>query len=123
MPWTDDPAIGDDVVLWRAFSELQIHGEPDGTRRPESWAFRDRTNEVSVFIAAETDMEWLREALPGTIIAAVTAGDARACGFLVTRDPVDGRPSHALLCPLSQTRKAKGENARKLALRARIIDG
>ena len=120
MARTDDASIGNDVVLWRAFSELQICLESDGTERPESWAFRDQTNEVSLFVAEETDLEWLSALLPGTRIASITAGDARECGYLVTRDPLPGQPSHALICPLAQTRKNKGENARKLAKRAQI---
>ncbi len=123
MARTDDASIGNGVVLWRAFSELQIYLEPDGTERPESWAFRDQTNEVSLFVAEETDLEWLHTLLPGTRIASITAGDARECGFLVTRDPLPGQPSHALICPLAQTRKNKGENARKLAKRARLVQG
>ncbi len=121
MPREDDASIGNEIVLWRAFSGLQICIEPDGTERPESWAFRDQTNEVSLFVAQETDLDWLHALLPGTKIAAITAGDARECGFLVTRDPLPGQPSHALICPLPQSQKSRRGNERKLAKRARIL--
>ncbi len=121
MPRTDDTRIGNDVALWRAVPESQITEKPGG-KRPASWAFRDlENNEVFVYIASETDLPWLRRKFPGWVIVEVTAGEARACNYIVTRDPQPGEDSHAVMSQKAEGNKGKTANARRLAELARFL--
>ena len=84
----DDLTIGDDVVLWRAVHKLQIYTEDDISERAQKWAFESENNEVSAWIAAETDLDRVRARFSDSRIAEFTAAQARECGNIVARDPV-----------------------------------
>jgi hypothetical protein len=123
MPRNDDPTIQDDVVLWRAVHPTQILTNPDGTRRPQSVAFRNPDNEVSAFIAAELALGWFRTQFQEHVIAEITARDARECGNVLVRDTSEGNRGHVLICPSVDKPKNKIiEDARLLASRAELKD-
>ena len=108
----DDPTIGDDEVLWRRIRPEWVQREQDGTIRPASVAFIDRTpsREVSVHIASLTDQDRVLQAYPEDSLVAIKAGHPRSLGYAIVRDPTPEDPSHALICPSPN----KGD-ARKIA--------
>lgn len=69
----DDPTIGDDEVLWRRIRPAWLQKEADGTVRPGSFAFMDRTPsaELSVHIASLTDSDRALEGRPQDSLAAI----------------------------------------------------
>jgi hypothetical protein len=111
----DDPTIGDEEVLWRRIRPEWVQREPDGTSRPGSFAFMDRTPsaELSVHIASLTDQDCVLQGYPQDNLAAIKAGHPRSLGYAIVRDPTPEDPSHALICPSPN----KG-NARKIAKQA-----
>ena len=89
----DDLSIGDDTVLWRAILPAWIVPGPTGPRA-SSAAFK--SEEVSVFIAAETTpQELLGRLPPGSRLQWLTAGDVRAVDCIIVRDA--NPPGHALI--------------------------
>lgn len=87
--------------------------------RPTSAAFKDDlSNEVSVFIATLTTVDRILDGHPGDSVAQITAGQARAQGYKIVRDPdhglVPNDPSHVVLCPppgLGKKRSTKAARA------------
>jgi hypothetical protein len=118
----DDQTIVDNTLLWRAVPELQIYREDDGRERAQKWAFESDDNEVSAWIAAETDLGRLRAQFPHSRIAEFTAGQARECRNIVARDPVEGHPSHVILCPLpGKSNSQIKKDAKRLASKATLL--
>jgi hypothetical protein len=121
-PRQNDPTIADDAVLWRAVPELQICKEDDGRERAQKWAFESDDNEVSAWIAAETDLGRLRARFPHSRIAEFTAAQARECRNIVARDPVEGDASHVVICPLpGKSNSQIKKDARRLASKAHLL--
>lgn len=121
-PRRNDPEITDDTLLWRAVSVLQICIGEEGNERAESWAFMSSDNEVSAWIATEVNLQELMARFTECRIAEFTAGQARECGNIVTRDPFEGDASHVVVCPAPG--KATGrikKDARRLASKARLL--
>ncbi len=119
MPRTDDPTIGNDAVLLRAVYKDEIQNNPDNSERPQSQAFRwDDRKEVSAFIETETDFERLVNAFPNSRICSFTAGQVRALGYIICRDPTDQFRSHVVMCH-GEHRPRKEE--KQLARLARLI--
>ena len=122
MPRENDESIGDDVVLWRAVYPDQIE-IVDNTEKPESWAFKDREEEVSAYIASETTLEWFHVHFPDDRVAEFTAGDARRCGHSVARDPTPEAPFHVVLCPLPGSGNKKLKNRKMLCKLSKVLPG
>jgi hypothetical protein len=121
-PRQNDPAIDNDTILWRAIHNFQICRGDEGAERPESWAFLSDDNEVSAWIAAETNADALKARFPNSRMAEFTVGDARECDNIVTRDPVEGDPSHVVICPTpGKPAKRIRKDARRLASKARLL--
>ena len=121
-PRQNDPAIGDDTILWRAVPNSQVCRGDEGAERPESWAFLSDDNEVSAWIAAETNLETLKARFPYSRIARFTVGEARESDNTVTRDPVEGDPSHVVICPTpGKPANRIKKDARRLASKARML--
>jgi len=121
-PWENDPHINDDTVLLRAVPTSHVCIGEEGAERPESWAFMSADNEVSSWIAAETDLQQLKARFPNFRIAQFTAGQARECGNIIARDPVEGDASHVVICP--NPGKSSGrvkKDARRLASKAQLL--
>src|SRR5260370_24886436 len=98
-PRQNDPAISDDTALWRAVPNSHICPGDDGTERSESWAFLSDDNEVSAWIAEETDLQTLKARFPNSRIAEFTAGEARAYENIVARDPAEGDAANVASVP------------------------
>lgn len=121
-PRQNDPAISDDTVLWRAIPNSQVCRGDEGAERPESWAFLSDDNEVSAWIAAETDLQALKARFPNSRIAEFTVGEAREYGNIAARDPVEGDASHVVICPTpGKPAKRVRKDARRLASKARLL--
>jgi hypothetical protein len=121
-PRQDDPTIVDNTVLWRAVPELQICREDDGRERAQKWAFESDDNEVSAWVAAETDLGRLRARFPHSRIAEFTAAQARECRNIVARDPVGADASHVVICPSpGKSNSQIKKDARRLASKARLL--
>jgi hypothetical protein len=121
-PRQDDKTIPEDAVLWRAVYELHVYREDDGSERAQKWAFESDDNEVSAWIAAETDPEQLRARFPRSRIAEFTAAQARECQNIIARDPVEGDASHVVICPLpGKSNSQIKKDARRLAKKARLL--
>jgi hypothetical protein len=121
-PRQNDPAISDDTVLWRAVPNSHICLGDEGAERAESWAFLSDDNEVSAWIAVETNLQMLKARFPNSRIAEFTAGEAREYENLVTRDPVEGDASHVVVCPApGKPSKKVRKDARRLASKARLL--
>jgi|SRR5579863_2497815 len=121
-PRQNDPSVSDDTVLWRAIPNSHICLGDDGAERSESWAFRSDDNEVSAWIAGETDLQALKARFPNSRIAEFTAGEARGYENLVTRDPVEGDTSHVVICPTpGKPSRRVVKDARRLASKARLL--
>lgn len=108
-PRADDPTIGDDEVLWRRIRPEWVQREADGTFRPGSFAFMDRTPsaELSIHLASLTDPDRALQGFPQDSLAAIRAGLPRSLGYAVVRDPTPDDPSHALICPSPNKGKAR----------------
>jgi hypothetical protein len=78
----NDPEITDDTHLWRAVHVSQVCVAEEGSERAESWAFMSSENEVSAWIATETNIEELRTRFPGCRIAEFTAGQLESVAIL-----------------------------------------
>jgi hypothetical protein len=111
----DDLTIGDNEVLWRRILPEWIEWEADGTTRPRSYGFMDRTSsaELSVHIATLTNQDIALQGFPNDSLAAIRAGHPRSLGYAIVRDPTDDDPSHALVCPAP-----KRGHARVIAMQA-----
>jgi hypothetical protein len=90
--------------------------------RAQKWAFESENNEVSAWIAAETDLDGVRARFSDSRIAEFTAAQARECGNIVARDPVADDPSHVVICPLPGKSNSQIKNdARRLAKKAHLL--
>jgi len=96
----DDPTINGSEVLWRAVHPTQLtRDESSGNWRPTSGAFRDSDSEMSVDLASLTDLNSFRARNPARSVARFRVSVVRAMGKIVVRDPIEGNPAHALVCP------------------------
>jgi len=121
-PRENDANIADATVLWRAVHNLQVYRDDDGVERAQSWAFESRDNEMSAWVAAETELGKLQAKFPESRIAEFTVGDARELRNIVTRDPVGDDDSHVVVCPVPGKSKAQvKKDARRLASKARLL--
>lgn len=121
-PRQNDPTVNDGTILWRAIPRSQVCREDDGSEKPESWAFLSDDNEVSAWIASETDFGALKARFPNCRIAEFTAGAARQCENIVARDPVEGDASHVVICPVpGKPTKRIRKDARRLRDKAQML--
>jgi hypothetical protein len=97
----DDASIPDDAELWRRIPPWHIHDDVKlGRVRPASAAFDDDPDgqPMSVTLGAESSgPEYVLAGHERFALAAITAGQARACGLRVVRDPLPDNPAHALV--------------------------
>lgn len=106
--YTDDPTIGDDVLLLRRIPSNPplwvVWDDNEQQWRPSSAAFQDQEgSSVSIVLACELERTGrpLTDALAshaeGFALAAITAGCARENGQIVIRDPTADEPAHGLI--------------------------
>src|SRR5262249_32317971 len=91
-----------------------------GTLRPSSANFRDRNDELSVFLATETSLEKVLAGHEGFGVVAFTAGEARGLvnGAVLCRDP-DPDPAHVLVC--AKVSRAQAANLAKLCANRWVV--
>jgi hypothetical protein len=122
-PRVGDPSIGDDEVLWRRIIPQWVYQMPNGESRPSSAAFLDNyTGEVSVHLAALTDVHRVLAGRPNDRLAAILAGFPRSLGHVIACDPTENDPSHTLICPPPHKSKSQRKSdARKIAEQVRWV--
>ena len=100
----DDPTINGDMVLLRRIppkGDRVQWDESSGQPTPASQNFRDRDDELSVFIAEETTADAVLAGHDGFGLVQFTAGKVREVlgpGFIICRDTSDPAPGHVIIC-------------------------
>jgi hypothetical protein len=100
----DDPAIDGDMVLLRRIppkADRVQWDESTGEPSPASQNFKDRNDELSVFLAAETTADAVLAGHDGFGLVQFTAGKARevlGLGVILCRDSSDPAPGHMIIC-------------------------
>lgn len=90
----------DDRLLRRITPANHTALQPDGTRILVSFAFRDRGNEFSMYVAKEVSREKVLSCgLPTQELVEVTAGDVRSLGYIIVREPDECDDSHVFATP------------------------
>ncbi len=103
MALVKDDDLDGDTVLWRRILPDWIQAEK-GQYRPQSIALVDRhTGEVSVFVAALTDLATVMRAYPDQSLIAFKAQIPLAEGCTIYRKTDDPNPAHRLLCHPNQS--------------------
>jgi hypothetical protein len=122
MDRVDDPSISGEVLLFRRIP-------PDGGRVTwsengpvcSSFNFKDRDDELSVYLAAETSPDEVLAGHDGFGLVSFTAQEVRvACAGKVTicRCPDEPAMGHVLICG-----KLGGGDAKRLQRAAKWVDG
>lgn len=110
--YRDAEDIADDDLLLRRITPSQ-HTDilPDGTRVLTSFAFREPNHQCSMYVAKEvTHEKVLSCGFPTQEIVEVRAGDWRALGYVIVRDPDECDASHVFshaITPKSRYQIAK----------------
>lgn len=119
--WVDDATISDETRLWRRIAPSEIRVDPQtGVATASDSAYR--THQMSVHIANLTDTRAVLANYPNHSLTEFTAGDARAVGCMVVRDPLESDPSHALVCRNDDhTQRLTKSQAKQIANRARWV--
>jgi len=113
----DDPTLSDEIALLRRIPPWADRVRWDEHGRPvaSSQNFKDKNDELSVFIEVETTIEGVLAGHPGFGLVRFTAQQVRGvCGptIILCRDPLNpGPPGHALICgkiTASMRQKLKG---------------
>ena len=111
----------DDVLLRRITPSLHSDPMPDGTRILTSFAFRERGNEFSMYVAKEITREKVLSCgLPTQEIVEVTAGEVRGLGYAIVRDPDECDDSHVFAKPRAY--KSKGQIAKDCKTLAELVN-
>lgn len=119
--WVDDGTIPDGTPLWRRIHPSQIKTDPR-TGDPIVSDSMYRTHQMSVHIAPLTDPQSVLANYPNHKLSQFTAGDARAEGCIVVRDPLPEDPSHAIVCRNDgHDKRISGSQAKRIAARARLV--
>jgi hypothetical protein len=89
---SDDPAISDDLILWRGIDPRQTWNNAtfsplSGAPRIASAVFK--TEELSTKASDRISLIDLRLKLPNWKFAEFTVGEARGAGYIAMRDPTE----------------------------------
>ena len=128
MAKPDDSSIPDSTKLLRALPYEGWWTEVESGPRASSIAFVDRrTGETSCFFATTEGRVEIERQFGRCRLATFTAGEARAQGFNVARDPgvpPDGSPHHVVLSFADQTSSmSKYQRAcKQLAIKSEILE-
>jgi hypothetical protein len=102
MAHQDDPRIAGDLRLYRRIPPKGDRVSWDGDQpTPASQNFRDREDELSVYIADETTPEAVLSGHEGFGLVEFTAGQVRELfgqDVILCRDPEDPANGHVLIC-------------------------
>lgn len=104
----DDASIPADAKLLRIILPAWVHREEGKDPRPASISFTDRRSGMtSVYIEGEVTPADLMDAHPDKHLCRVPASVPRAYGLKIIRDPENGGPAHAVICPSPEKKSAK----------------
>ena len=113
----DDKTIPDEAVIWRRVTPDQVKTTDDGFI-PTPSAFRDSSDSpMSAILAAGSSTDRALAACPDNGVVGITAGELRALGQRIIRDPVEGEPAHLLVAG----RKPRGGFQKKVSKAATWI--
>lgn len=107
----DDETIPDDAILWRRIPPFGV----DSRGQPDSSNFVDKvTGELSVVLASETTTTDLLDGHEGFGVTGFPASAVSVLrlapeNYVIRRQPLEGIPGHAVICP-----KLSRGDARKL---------
>lgn len=123
QPHQDAEDIEDDDLLLRRVTPSQHTSvQPDGTRILTSYAFRERTNEFSMYVAKEvTHQKVLSCGLPTQEIIEIEASDVRKLGYMIIREPDECDNSHVFA--KARTVKSKGQIHKDCKSLAEVVNG
>lgn len=95
----DDETLADDERLLRRIKKQQIIPDEKqaNTYRPMSMAFRDGSDEVSVYVRSLTTVDAVLEGHAEYSLAEITVRLARSVGCMVARTPEDPDPAHRVI--------------------------
>jgi len=100
--------VADDEILWRRIIPDWLHPLGSGAYRPQSMSFHDRrSGNLSVHRAKLTSREQVLKNRPKDSVAAFSCSLVRSLGLEVRPDPDMNDPSHALIIPSPEGKKAK----------------
>ncbi len=118
----DAEDISDDALLLRRITPAQhTQLDSDGRRVLTSFAFRERENQFSMYVAAEvTHEKVLSCGFPTQEIIEVLAGEVRALGYDLIREPDDCDDSHVFA--QAKGHKSKNEIMRDCKALAEIVN-
>ncbi len=107
--YRDAEDIQDDDLLLRRITPAQHTAvQPDGTRVLTSFAFRERNNEFSMYVAKEvTPEKVLSCGIPTQELIEIRAGDVRKLGYILVREPDDCDDSHVFAKPREPKSKVR----------------
>jgi len=111
-PPPDDASIPDDAELWRAVHPGSwVQDKNAGHRRLSSGAFDDSSDGTAMSVSIANPgidvAAYLARFAPGCGLTSFTAGQARACGQAIVRDPDPVDPHHALVVGPKKGRNKK----------------
>ena len=119
-PYENDPKIDGDVILWRRIPPLAEplkRDEKGNLEPPSSGRFRDKIDQLSVFVKELTSENEALKGHPGFGLVEIRAGDVRVilgAGAVICPDPDDDPPdpAHKIICfkvTKSQSRMLAGK--------------
>jgi hypothetical protein len=99
----DDLTINGDMLLFRRIPPKgdRVQWDEGGLPTPASQNFKDRDDELSVFIAAETTADAVLAGHDGFGLVQFTAGKVRevlGSAIFLCRDVSDPAPGHVIIC-------------------------
>jgi len=110
-----------DVLLRRITPSLHTATLQDGTRVLTGFAFREKGKEFSAYVAKEvTHEKVLSCGLPTQEIIEFTAGEVRALGYDIVRDPDECDDSHVFARPRGH--KSKGQIQKDCKALAELVN-
>jgi len=118
----DDPAIDGEVLLYRRIPPWPDNTQWDaqGKPKPSAFNFKDKDDELSVHIAAETTPDKMLLGHPDFGLVQFTARQIRECcgnSVIICRCPDDPTDGHVLICG-----KITGGARKKIQQAARWVE-
>ncbi len=103
MARQDDPSLSGELVLYRRIPPKgdRVVWDESGNPTPSSQNFRDKENQLSVYIAREADVDHILAGHNGYGLVQFTAQKVRDIlgpGFVICRDDLEPGNGHVLIC-------------------------
>ncbi len=111
----------DDLLLRRITPASHTALQPDGTRILTGFAFRERNDECSMYVAKEVTHERVLSCgFPTQEIVEVRAGDVRKLGYMIVREPDNCDNSHVFA--KAKAYKSRGQIAKDCKALAELVN-